>query len=140
MHAGRQRAAHRFVEHTGEVELQLQAPTLPALFAEAGLALAELLAATPPGATSAAERVVVRAPDREALLAEWLNELIYRGDVHKRVYVAFDIERLEDGELVATVRGGEPTQLRTAVKAATLHRLSIQESAGGVRATLVLDV
>lgn len=138
--AAHRAAAHRFVEHTGEVELQLQAPDLPALFAEAGLALAELLAGTPPPASSAPEHVVVHAPDREALLAEWLNELIYRAEVHKRVYVDFDFTRLGDQELVASVRGGEPEALRTAVKAATLHRLAIRETPGGVRATLVLDV
>jgi len=35
---------HWFEEHTGEVQLHLVAPTLPQLFVEAGLALAELIA------------------------------------------------------------------------------------------------
>src|SRR3712207_8914507 len=46
-----------------------------------------------PPPTSAPERVVVHAPDREALLAAWLNELIYLSEVHKRVYSGFELDR-----------------------------------------------
>ena len=36
-------ASHRFGDHTGEVELTIEADTLPELFVEAGRALAELM-------------------------------------------------------------------------------------------------
>ena len=43
-------------------------------------------------------------------------------------------------ELRATIRGIAPPHLRTAVKAATLHGLTIEERPGGHTATVVLDV
>lgn len=133
-------ARHELVPHTGEVELRLEAPSLAGLFVEAGRALCELLATELPAASGEPLEVTVRAPDRALLLAGWLDELIFLSDVHKRVFSELEVVRVSDTELTARVRGAEPAALRTAVKAATLHRLSAEEAAGGWRATVVLDV
>ena len=83
------RASHHIEDHTGEVAFRVHAPTEAELFAEAGRALAEvMLGAVPPagqGVTVAA-RIELRASDPTALLVEWLNELVFRGDVDKVVY------------------------------------------------------
>jgi SHS2 domain-containing protein len=135
-------ASHAFEEHTGEVRLRLRAKALPSLFEEAARALAELMLERPSeGAPGPAQRVVVQAPDREALLAAWIDELVFLSETRKLVWVDARVERMTDTELRAVVRGIEPTALRTAVKAATLHDLRIHESdAGLLEATLVLDV
>ncbi len=134
-------ASHRFEEHTGEVQLHILAPSLPELFAEAGLALAELIAEQRGQSSQEAFEVVeIGAPDREALLVEWLNELIFRGETQRKVYDEFHITSLSDQSLRAEIRGAAPEQLRTAVKAATFHRLEIVPRAGGYSATVVLDV
>lgn len=132
---------HSFDEHTGEVLLRITAPTLPRLFEEAGRALAELMAeqwTDDPGAES--ESVTVRAPDREALLVEWLNELVFRSETRGRVYPYLQVTGLTDSELQAQIRGAIPNPLRTAVKAATYHRLQIASQADGYTASIVLDV
>jgi SHS2 domain-containing protein len=135
-------ASHAFEEHTGEVRLRLRSTALPALFEEAARALAELMLDRPSGnAPGPPERVVVQAPDREALLAAWIDELVFLSETHKLVWVDARVERITDKELCAVVRGVEPAALRTAVKAATLHDLRIHGSdAGPLEATLVLDV
>jgi SHS2 domain-containing protein len=85
--------------------------------------------------------VKVGARDREALLAAWVDELVFLSETRKRVWSEARVEHFTDTELVATVRGFEPAALRTQVKAATLHDLSIAETAAGhFEATLVLDV
>jgi len=132
---------HSFEEHTGEVLLKITAPTLPQLFEEAGRALAELMAEQWTGDPAAAtELVVVRAPDREALLVEWLNELVFRSETRERVYPYLRVTGITDRELQAQIRGAVPNLLRTAVKAATYHRLQIAPSTDGYTATVVLDV
>lgn len=121
--------------------LRITAPTLPRLFEEAGRALAELMAeqwTDDPGAES--ESVTVRAPDREALLVEWLNELVFRSETRGRVYPYLQVTGLTDSELQAQIRGAIPNPLRTAVKAATYHRLQIASQADGYTASIVLDV
>jgi SHS2 domain-containing protein len=132
---------HRLLEHTGEIELQVEAPDLAGLFAEAAVALAEIMAEdagrTP---TRPPERVELLAADREALLVDWLNELLYRGEVNKCVYGHVEVERADDARLVANLRGHEPLSPRTAVKAATWHRLRVVPTPLGFEATVVLDV
>ncbi len=133
--------SHTFEDHTGEVLVRLAAPALPALFDQAALALAELLGGDlPRGARGESERVELHASDLEALLVEWLDELIYRGERARRIYRDVHVNRIERESLVATVRGDEAVALRTAVKAATWHRLRIASTPEGVEATVVLDV
>jgi SHS2 domain-containing protein len=136
------RREHAFEEHTGEVLLRLSAKTLAELFAEAGTALAELMAGDdePFSADGEAESVVVEARDRDALLVAWINELIYRSETRKRVYTEFAIETASEQVLRGRIRGFVPTHLRTPVKAATLHRLRVEHDEHGYRAEVVLDV
>src|SRR5438046_899798 len=110
-------AHHAFVEHTSEVELRLDAPTLAALFEEAGEALAELmLGEGPTGPETVTAQVVVTAPDRAALLAAWIDELIFRAETRKAVFTRFDVE-VTDGQIAARLRGVAEPVLKTAVKA-----------------------
>jgi len=137
----KQLARHWFEAHTGEVELHVFAPTLPQLFVEAGLGLAELMAGERRRAPDGpAEGVEIQAPDRDALLVDWLNELVFLSETRHRIYDELRIASLSDRELRAEIRGAPPDHLRTAVKAATLHRLHIEGEAGGYSAAVVLDV
>jgi SHS2 domain-containing protein len=132
---------HSFAEHTGEVELYIEGASLADLFEEAGRALAALMRGEPGARLHGAdERVSVCAPDREALLVAWLDELIFRAETNKRIYSDLRVERISDRELHAVIRGAHPKSLRTAVKAATYHRLRVEGDEHGWRASVVLDV
>jgi SHS2 domain-containing protein len=140
---------HWFVEHTGEVELQLRADTLAALFAEAGGALAELMLGEnePRGQAETVHATVrVEASDREALLVAWIDELIFQGETRKAVFTRFDLREVKDQGLEAELHGRAEPVIKTAVKAATYHRLRIAEQcADGTdnhifSATMILDV
>lgn len=134
-------ARHTFEEHVGEVRLRLRAPTLGGVFEAAARALAELLAgevAAEPDAP--AERVHLEATDRAALLAEWLNELIFLSETRRRVYPLARVEDVGERTLAATVRGAPLESVKTAVKAATLHDLRVERVDEGWTATVVLDV
>jgi SHS2 domain-containing protein len=134
-------ASHSFEEHRGELEIRIEAPSLPALFAEAARALAEMMQGTPlEPPTAWSDDVVMEAADREALLVEWLNELVFRSEVAKVLFTEHEITHLTDRRLVATIRGTRVGRLRNPVKAATYHGLSIVERAGGLTATVILDV
>jgi len=136
-----QRSRHIFEEHVGEVQIRIEAPTHSALFEEAGRALAELLLEAPDGdAVRESEPVTVQATDREALLAEWLNELIFRSETRHCAFTDLHVTRISDRELQARIAGFPIENPRVAVKAATLHGLHIQEHPGGYTATVVLDV
>jgi protein archease len=129
---------YRWVDHTAELELRIEAGSEPAVFEDALAALGELLGEDPAG-DPARHEVSASAPDRAVLLAEWLSELAFLAETQG--FVPERAARLEfDGDtLDASVEGrrGNPPHL---VKAVTYHRLSLVEDDGIWRATVVLDV
>lgn len=134
---------HRFEEHTGELRVRLEAPSLEELFVEAGRALAEVQVGRGPLPAPAGmiERVELRAHDAEALLVDWLNELLFRSEVARRIYVELLLERVTGRELTGAIRGSRPREeLRTLVKAATLHGMKIERGARGFATSVVFDV
>jgi len=86
------------------------------------------------------QRIAVRGRDRAALLVEWLNELIFRSETTKQVFTRLRVDRVGANEMQAAVAGVSPEGLRTQVKAATLHGLSLENRGGAWQASVVLDV
>lgn len=134
------RPTHRFVDHTGEVELHLEAADLAGLFEQTARALAELMLDEGTGKLSPALEVALEAEGPAGLLFDWINELVYLSETEKLVFTDTVVDEIDEHRLVARVRGVEPAAIRTAVKAATFHKLSVEIVPEGVRATVVLDV
>lgn len=139
------RPHHDLEEHTADVRVRVVAPTLAELFAEAGRALGVLMTGEADCGVGAADgmdeqHVSIRARDRGALLVEWLNELIFLSETRGMIYSSFDIEHLTDEALDATVRGASPRSLKTAVKAATWHGITVERLGDAWVARIVLDV
>ncbi len=149
--------SYRWVEHTGELELEIVGAAEQEVFANALAALRDLLDGAPDesdpldgarGHSGTLERAArgplrrvlrLEAPDRGRLLACWLAELAFLAETEG--FVPDGVERMEllTGGLHARVRGhaGEPPHL---VKGVTYHRLAFAPADGGWRATVVLDV
>lgn len=119
----------------------MRAATLGELLSEAGTALGELLLrGTPATVQSAARDIVVSSHDREALLVDWLNELVYLAEAERWVPVVFDRVEACDTEVRATVRGVPVVEPPALVKAATHHGLRIEWIDGRLQAEVILDV
>ena len=134
--------SHSFEEHISEVELHLRAGTLSELFSEAVRAVAELMLGDEGARRPATvvDEVTVEAPDREALLAAWIDELVFRAETRKAVFTEVTVTRLDEREIAAQIRGIAEPVVKTAVKAATFHGLRVVERDGLYLATVVLDV
>lgn len=154
---------YRWVEHTAELELELETATERELLADALSALRELLESEETrtrdrsedrshplephaihgaeGASHPLERraVQVTARDRPALLAAWLEELLFLSESAGFIPVEIDQLVLGADGLRAMVAGrvGEPRPL---VKAVTYHRLQFEPIVGGYRGRVVFDV
>jgi SHS2 domain-containing protein len=128
----------RWVEHTAELELEIEAPSEEGVFAEALAAFVELVGDG--SGPSVSRDVAVKADDRAMLLVEWLSEFVYLSEVEQFVPERTSSLELAGGRLRATVEGhhGRPRHL---VKAVTLHRLDLRpDDKVGWRARVVLDV
>ncbi len=134
-------ASSEVLEHTAEVRLRVAGPTLGALLAEAGRALAAVeLGGSSPAPAGAWRTIEVRSTDRDALLVDWLNELLYLAETECWVPAEFEIETATAKALRARARGVPLDAAPARVKAATFHGLRIAETAGGLEAEVILDV
>jgi len=84
--------------------------------------------------------IEVSAPDRAALLADWLNELIYLAEAERWVGAEFEVASAEDGRVRARVRGVLIERAPALLKAATLHGLRVDDVPGGLEGQVILDV
>jgi SHS2 domain-containing protein len=132
---------YRWVDHTAELELRVEARTAEGVFQEALAALGELLAerSGDDGGEPARFEVEASAPDRATLLAEWLSELVYLVETEGFIPERVEELTLSADSLHATASGQRATPPHL-VKAVTYHRLMLEESGGAWRATVVLDV
>jgi SHS2 domain-containing protein len=128
--------SYRFVEHTAELEVELEAESAEGVFQEALHAFAELVG--PAEGEAIERRVALEAGDLPALLAAWLDELVFLAETAGLVPEGAELS-LSGSSLTGAVRGvrGEPRHL---VKAVTLHRLRLRSENGAWRGRVVLDV
>lgn len=128
--------SYRWVDHTAELELHVEAPTPELVLQHALRAFAEL--AGPATGEAQVHEVELEAPDLAALLAQWLEELVFLAETERFVPEEAEIV-LRNTSLRASARGraGEPRPL---VKAVTYHGLEFAREGGWWRARVVLDV
>lgn len=134
-------ASHEYIDHTAELQLRIRGRSPGELLAEAGRALGELLAKAASREGGTEWRILeVRATDRDALLVDWLNELLYVADVEHLVAVDFDLIEATETSVRARARCVPVAEAPAFVKAATHHGLRICEVPGGWEAEVILDV
>lgn len=127
------------VDHTGELEMRLTAPTRTALYAEALRGLAGEVAE---GGGGGAERrpVELASSGPDTLLADLLNEAIFLMDVEGFLTTGLDVEHLGEGTLRGALVGRREPTLRPLAKAATYHGLVVRRAGEGWEGRVVLDV
>ena len=132
---------HNWLDHTSEVQLEVGAESPGGLAAEAGRALGLMLlrgAASEPSGPS--RTLEVSSADQEALLVDWLNEILFVAEVELWVAVDFDILESSPTHLKAIARGVPVEEPPALVKAATFHGLRVEEGDGGFQAEVIFDV
>lgn len=130
---------YRWLDHTAEIELRIEAESEPRIFAEALTAIAELIGEELAGEPEQRD-LELQAADGATLLAEWLQELVFLAEAEDFVAErVLELDLVDGLQLRAAVRGrrGRPRHL---VKAVTYHGLSLERTESGWRASVVLDV
>ena len=129
--------------HTADVRLRARGETMERLFVNAARGMFHILAGDVKVRPIQRQAVEVDAPDREALLVAWLNELLFYSAAKRVVFGEFEIGELSDQKIRATACG-EPIDelaapLETELKAATYHGLSVIETPAGWVAEVLFD-
>ena len=140
---------YRFIDHTGDTAVEVTASDESEFFQDAARALAAIIIdvdhAPPDG--KAEQRLDLDAEDGEALLVDFLNELIFLFDSRRFLPWTLAVEELAveaPARLRATVRGDtfDPDRhvFLTEVKAATFHDVEIRQTKDGWETTIVFDL
>jgi SHS2 domain-containing protein len=137
----------RQLEHTADLALEVEAPSLGELFAEALRGLADCVTEVEHLAPRVWCRLEARAPDRERLLVEWLGEALYRFEIERLLFCAATVEILETsdgwearGEAAGERFDPERHPYKVALKGVTYHGLRVEPRGGGWRARMVFDL
>ncbi len=131
------------VNHTADVGIIAYGADIRQAFTNAARALFSLITEPDTIEEVLYRDIEVTASDKESLLVEWLNELIYLFDVENIIFKRFDITELSNTQLKARSYGekvdSSKHKLKTGVKAATYHMLKV-DKANGWKAQVLFDI
>ncbi len=139
---------YRELEHTADAYIEAYGPTLEAAFEEAAKALFNVMIFIEKVEPKQEDEITIEAEDKEALLMDWLSELLFRFMADGIAYRDFKIEKIEKtdkGYLLKAKAYGEPFILekhgyKTEVKAVTYYRMEIMEGKDQCKVRFVLDL
>ena len=135
------------LDHPADIGFLAFGRTLEEMFANAALAL--MACGFDLDTIEPREPVALRATgtDREALLYNWLAEILYLSDAEGWVFSAVEVSSLSEGPPLRVEGIGRGDRFnksrhraRTYIKAVTYHQLSIEQKDGLWQARVFLDV
>jgi len=131
------------IEHTADIGIIARGDDLPALFSHASSGMLSLLIDVDMLRQDVVREIKLEAGDRETLLVQWLNELLYIIYTEGLVLSKFDI-LIDANRLVARCAGQyvdlKSHMFKREIKAATYHNLEITERDGEYSARIIFDI
>jgi SHS2 domain-containing protein len=134
----------REIEHTADVGLEVEAPTLAVLFERAGLAMLGLMVDVAAVAPRDTLPLVVEADGYTELLHDFLTALLVACTARGFVAAELSVDAVDMRTVRATARGEpldpERHDLHGEIKAVTYHELAVRPLPGGWWARIIFDV
>ena len=130
--------------HPSDIGLTIYGDTLEQLFEHAAFAMFDNLCNLEQVKESKMVKVAVHGDDREELLVNFLNELLYLQATKGWLFRRFEVLKLAETTVKARA-WGEPYNMETheltrEIKSATYHDIHIREENGTWRVDVVFDV
>ncbi len=137
-------ANYEQLEHAGDIRIRVFGETLKDLFNNAAYALFDLITDAEKIEHHLAETVEVSGTDKEELMVNWLSELNFLFLTESHLFNKFEIERMTETELTATVLGEKYNphrhQIKNEIKAVTFHDLEIVQKKKRWETKIVFDI
>jgi SHS2 domain-containing protein len=144
MDIGGMNKAFEIIDHTADVGIVVYGADLVELFSNAARALFSLIIEPESVQEKLRRDLKVSSEDKDSLLVEWLNELIYVFDAEHVLFRRFVINNLSEKLLQATCYGEnfDPMKhkIKIGVKAATYHMLTLDKNNEGYKAQVIFDI
>ena len=128
-----------------DVAFEAYGKDLEELFANAALAMFEVMVNTRQIKSKIEKEVKVDGIDLKSLMFNWLNKLLVFVDSENLAFSHFDVEINEKKLVLKAVCKGEKIdrkkhETKTVVKAATYHKMEIKKVKNLWRAQVILDI
>jgi len=85
-------------------------------------------------------RVAVNSYDLNALLVDFLSEVLYLSQVNKEIYTDVVFDKFSDKELEGELKGNKVESFSEDIKGVTYHDLKIEQKNGLYEATILFDI
>jgi len=132
------------IDHTADIGITVHGLTLKHLFENAAKGLFSIITDTHILIDDIEYPVNIQSSNKESLLVDWLNELIYIYEVEHIIFKSFIINTISNKTLEALCFGDtlddRQYRIKREVKAATYHLLSITSDVSGYHATVIFDI
>jgi len=130
---------------TADVAFIAYGNNLNELFANAALAMFEVMINTKQVKPKIKKKLAVNGTDLQSLLFNWLNKLLVYVDAENLAFSEFNVKIDEKKLKLKAVCSGEKIdrerhETRTVVKAATYHGMRIKKNKGIFSAQVILDI
>lgn len=132
----------KFLEHTADVKFQAFGGSLEAAFANAALALKQVITKESKVKQVITRKVQVSGKDNEALLYNFLEEFLFLLDAKDFILSKIKKIEIEKDKLTAEVLGDKASlyKFNNDVKAVTYNQMYVKKYRNGYIVQVVLDV
>ncbi len=134
---------YEFFEHTADIGIKAYGKNIEEAFENSALGITNIITNTEQVEPTKQIQIKAEAENIQALLYEWLEEIIIKFDTKRLIFSKFKVE-IENNKLKATCKGEEFNTEKhivgTEVKAITYHMMNIEESKKGWEISFVPDI
>lgn len=134
----------RFFDHTGDIGMEVFAPSLPEIFKTAAAGMFSILTESRTIHPHLTKTISLKAEVADELLILWLNRLLFLFDTEGWLFSQFEITLPNEKSLQAVVRGErydpERHEILREIKAATYHRLTLEKRENTWYARVIFDL
>ena len=128
-----------YLEHTADAKFRAYGKSLEQAFENAALAMLNVMVDTDSVTNRSSVEVELSSPELDALLFDWLSEILFLFEVEEMVFGSVQVKELNIGEDECSISGilyGETIDhsihvFDTEVKAATYNDMKIENTDGG---------
>ena len=136
---------YKFIDHTADVMFEAYGENLNKVFENAALATFEVQCNLKKVERKVKKKIKLKNEDMEKLLFDFLEELIYLKDAKYLLFNKFKVKiDKEKGILTAEIEGEKidpkKHELKTDVKAITLHKFELKKIKEGYKVRVILDI
>jgi len=136
---------YEILEHPADLKIRAFGKDLPEVFVNAAQAIAFQQLQIPNSKKqipNEEEEIFIESDSLGSLLVDWLSEILYRGEVNKKVYTDFEVAEFSENpyKIKSKTKGVPFEQKGIDIKAVTYHELEIKKAGDHWEAVVVFDI